>query len=108
MLQLPKLSHVQFAVLAGLAGGDATGREIRKYLAASFKFRQSGPAFYQLMARMEDAGFVEGWYEQQIVATQIIRERHYRITALGRRSWTETRTFYASCAGIPSTELAHG
>ena len=60
------------------------------------------------MARMEDANFVEGWYEQQIVDTQIIRERRYRITAVGRRSWNETRKFYAGYGGIASTGLAHG
>ncbi len=108
MPQLPKLTHVQFAVLGSLAGGNAVGRDIRKHLADAFKFRQSGPAFYQMMARMEDAGLVEGWYEQQIVAAQIIRERHYKITALGRRSWNETRRFYASFGKTASTGLAHG
>ena len=82
--------------------------DIREHLARAFKFRQSGPAFYQSMARLEDAGFVEGWYEQQIVAAQIIRERHYRITALGRRSWNETGRFYAIHGEVGSTGSAHG
>ena len=53
MPQPPKLSHAQFAVLSSLMGGPASGREIRKRL-AEFGMGQGGPAFYQLMARMED------------------------------------------------------
>ena len=27
---------------------------------------KSGPAFYRLMARLEESGLVEGWYESEI------------------------------------------
>jgi DNA-binding PadR family transcriptional regulator len=109
MPQLPKLSHAQFAVLSSLMGGPASGRDIRKCL-AEFGMRQGGPAFYQLMARMEDANFVVGSYEQKIVKSQIIRERHYRITAVGRGAWNDTRQFYARAGGLATGAkgLAHG
>ena len=66
--------------------------------------QQSGPAFYQLMARLEDADYVDGWYEQEIVAGQIIRQRHYRITRSGSTARAEIRHFYARAA----RSLAHG
>jgi hypothetical protein len=109
MSPLPKLSHAQFAVLSCLMGGPVSGRAIRESL-AEFGIRQGGPAFYQLMARMEDANFVAGSYQQKIVKSQIIRERHYRITAVGRSAWTGTRQFYVR-AGVRvagAKGLAHG
>jgi DNA-binding PadR family transcriptional regulator len=108
MPQLPKLSHGQFVVLSVLMGSTASGRDIRKRL-TQFGVRQGGPAFYQLMARMEDANLVLGWYEQKIVKAQIIRERHYRITAVGRRAWNDARQFYARAGGLmpPAKGLAY-
>jgi len=109
MARAPQPSHVQFAVLSCLIGGPASGRDIRKGL-AEFGMRQGGPAFYQLMARMEDAKFVAGSYEQKIVKSQIIRERYYRITAAGRGAWNDTRQFYARAGSLVDREtgLAHG
>jgi DNA-binding PadR family transcriptional regulator len=109
MPQLPKLSHVQFAVLSALMSGPASGRDIRKCI-AEFGMRQGGPAFYQIMARMEDANFVAGSYEQRIVRSQIIRERHYRVTAVGRGAWNGTRQFYARAGGLVAAAkgLVHG
>ncbi len=93
MSQVPSLSHLQFLVLGRLMMGSATGRQIRGRL-AEFSVKKSGPAFYQLMSRMEDSGIVKGWYQQQIVDSQIIRERHYKITAQGRASWRASSEFY--------------
>ena len=74
-------------------GGSVPGREVREAL-QGFGVRKSGPAFYQLMARLEDAGLVEGTYHQEVVEGQIIRERHYRLTAAGARAWRGSRDFY--------------
>ncbi len=93
MSGVPSLTHLQFLVAGILKGHNLPGREIREQLQA-FNIRKSGPAFYQLMSRMEDAGLVEGTYHQEIVDSQIIRERHYRITASGSRSWEASRDFY--------------
>jgi hypothetical protein len=109
MKQLPKLSHMQFAILGELMAGSLAGREIRARL-AKLGVRQGGPAFYQLMSRMEDAGLVSGSYEQEIVDSQIIRQRHYRIAAPGRSAWDHTRRFYAriSTIGQPAKGAASG
>jgi hypothetical protein len=47
-----------------------------------------------MMARLEQAGFVDGWYEQTLVAGQPVKERRYRLTKAGSRAAEETRAFY--------------
>jgi DNA-binding PadR family transcriptional regulator len=90
---IPPLSHLQFLVAGILRGGSVPGRVVRTRL-RDFGVRKSGPAFYQLMARLEDSGLVEGTYHQEIVEGQIIRERHYTLTADGSRAWLAGRDFY--------------
>ena len=92
-MRLPQVSHLQFAVLGALLPGEQRGRELRQKL-KQLRVRHSGPAFYQMMARLEDAGLIEGWYTQKVVSGQIIKERRYAITAAGRRAWQEARAFY--------------
>src|SRR5260221_14350088 len=89
---IPRLSHLQFAVLEVLGTSAKRGKDLRKSL-SGLGIKKSGPAFYQMMARLEEAKFVEGWYEQQIIDGQIIKERHYRITGNGINAFNETRKF---------------
>ena len=104
MSGIPRLSHLQFLVVGLLRGRTLPGREIRDQLKL-FGVRKSGPAFYQLMSRLEDAGLVEGSYHQEIIDGQIIRERHYRITADGTRAWEGSRDFYlAAIRGFEGLE----
>jgi DNA-binding PadR family transcriptional regulator len=93
--RLPSITHLQFVVLDLLRGEARAGRDIREEL-RRFGVRRSAPAFYQMMARLEDAGFVEGWYEQKVVDGQLIKERSYRIKQAGARAWAATRDFYAA------------
>jgi DNA-binding PadR family transcriptional regulator len=95
--RLPSLTHLQFIVLGALLGNERRGRDLRREL-ARHGVRRSAPAFYQMMARLEDAGWVDGSYTQEIVDGQIIKERGYRITSAGQRAWTATRDFYAETA----------
>jgi|SRR5215471_6248218 len=104
-MSLPRLTHLQFLVVSEVARQPASGRVIREHLRAA-GVRQSGPAFYQLMAGLEDAGFVSGWYEQQIVDGQIIRERCYRALAAGTRAAAESLAFYRR-ASLRRPRLAH-
>jgi len=90
---LPDVTHLQFLVLGILRGGARTGHAVRKGL-ARHGVRRSGPAFYQMMARLEDAGLVAGEYDQKIVDGQIIKERRYGLTPRGDAAWTSTRAFY--------------
>ena len=101
---IPRLSHLQFAVLEVLGAATKRGKDLRKSL-SGLGIKKSGPAFYQMMARMEEAKFVEGWYEQQIIDGQIIKERHYRITGNGVNAFKETQKFYSrpmQMAGMPA------
>jgi DNA-binding PadR family transcriptional regulator len=90
---MPKLTHLQFLVVVEILGGATRGRLLRDRLKEA-GVRQSGPAFYQMMAVLEDAGFISGWYEQQVIDSQIIRERHYRVLASGKKAAEESRDFY--------------
>src|SRR5256885_2015360 len=92
-MNLPRLTHLQFLVVTEVARGSARGHDLRGRLRTA-GVRQSGPAFYQMMALLEDAGFVTGRYEQQIIDGQIIRERHYKVTAAGKKAADESTAFY--------------
>jgi DNA-binding PadR family transcriptional regulator len=107
-MKLPELSHLQFAVLGMLLGAERRGRDIRAQL-TQLGVRHSGPAFYQMMARLEDARLVEGRYAQKVVAGQIIKERHYSVTPAGARAWREARGFYLEMirAAERKVRLAH-
>ncbi len=91
--RIPEITHLQFLVLGLLRGGERTGHGLRKGL-ARHGIRRSGPAFYQMMARLEDAGLVAGQYDQKIVEGQIIKERRYGLTGRGEIAWGATRAFY--------------
>ncbi len=103
-MTLPQITHLQFSVLAFLQGGERPGKSVRQQLAER-GMRRSGPAFYQLMSRLEDAGLVEGRYGQKIVDGQIIKERFYIISEEGADAWQATRDFYVET--IRSAEHAH-
>ena len=106
-MTLPRLTHLQFFVVSDLLRGTTRGRDLRARLRAA-GVRQSGPAFYQMMAALEDAGLVSGWYEQKVVDAQIIRERHYRVLASGRKAWQSSRDFYLLVIAEHRPGLAHG
>ncbi len=100
MGKIPRLPHLQFLVLGVLRDGALLGRDLRDRLEA-FGARTRGPAFYQLMSRLEDGGFVEGSYQQQVVDGQIIRERRYRLTGAGSAAWQSSAEFYLKVIGDP-------
>ena len=94
---LPAITHLQFLVLEGLLEQEQSGRDLR-HLLSSFGVRNSAPAFYQMMGRLEEAALVEGWYEQKLVGGQNVKERRYRVTRLGTRAVQDTRAFYVERA----------
>ena len=61
--QLPALTHLQFLVLGVLRNDEQPGRALRGAL-SGYGIRRTGPAFYQLMARLEKDRLVDGRYEQ--------------------------------------------
>jgi DNA-binding PadR family transcriptional regulator len=106
--RLPEVSNLQFLALGILLSGEQPGRAIREAV-ARFGVRNSAAAFYQFMSRLERDGLVEGWYDQVQVGDQMVTERRYRITAAGRRSWNEMRSFHEAVqrvAGQPRSSNA--
>ena len=91
---IPGITHLQFLVLGSLRGGARHGRVVRRVI-ERYGAAQTAPAFYQMMARLEDAGLVAGEYDQKIVGGQIIKERRYTLTEQGERAWSDTRRFYS-------------
>lgn|ERR1039457_643282 len=96
-IAIPQLSHLQFAVLDVLGTDVGSGKELRKRLSER-GIKKSGPSFYQMMARLEEAKFVEGSYKQEIIEGQIIKERQYRIVADGVRALNRTKQYYTASA----------
>jgi len=90
---LPEITHLQFLVLTLLSDEEQSGRFIRQKL-DEIGEEKSGPAFYQMMARLEDAHLVRGHYDQKIVEGQIIKQRCYRITATGTDACRRAYDFY--------------
>ena len=91
--ELPGLTHLQFLVLGVLLSGQQSGRAVRQAI-EHYGIRRSAPAFYQMMARLERDGMVEGWYEQVKVGDQSVTERRYRTTAAGSKIWERAYAFY--------------
>ena len=94
---IPDITHLQFLILTALLSDKRTGREIRSELKKQGQ-KKSLAAFYQLMSRMEETGYVRGWYETKHVDGQTVKERHYEIRGGGIHAWEETCDFYARLA----------
>ena len=103
--RIPSLSHLQFLALGVIVAGDEPGRAIRE-VAARHGVRSTSAAFYQLMARLERDGLVEGWYEPILVGGQPAKERRYRITRAGAAACRQTRAFYEAVAAAADRRLA--
>jgi len=106
-MSLPSITHLQFAVLGQLLREEKPGRQLRRGLARLGE-RRSAPAFYQMMARLEEAELVVGRYDQRLLDGQLIKERHYRITSAGREAWERTRVFYEAQIAASRPRTANG
>lgn len=97
---LPLITPLQFLVLSLLTKCDElAGRNLRTLLLEN-GVKSSGPRFYQMMSRLEESGYVTGWYAQKEIEHQVVNERRYRIVAGGRDVWQKTCDFYSSCARV--------
>ena len=104
--RLPDITHLQFLELEALSADEQAGRDLRALL-VEHAVRSSGPAFYQMMGRLEEGGLVEGWYEQKLVAGQNLKERRYRLTRRGARALADTRRFYLDRIAGTQARKAH-
>lgn len=90
-MSLPTITPLQFAVLTKVMSFSLSGEEIRKRLQQD-GIKSEGPAFCQLMKRMEDKKLVKGHYETIYVPSKIsptgqkCRIRVYKIMAGGKKA----------------------
>src|SRR3982750_3053729 len=66
----------------GNGDGEVSGPGLREELRKR-RVLKTGPAFYQCMSRLVDAGFVVDRYEPVKINDQMLREKRYRITGEG-------------------------
>jgi len=91
--RLPPVTHLQFLVLEFLGDNEEPGRAVRDML-RQHGIKRSTPAFYQLMARLEEMGLARGKYVPKLVKGQTVKERRYALTAAGTRAYNATCAFY--------------
>jgi DNA-binding PadR family transcriptional regulator len=94
-MPLPDLTHLQYLVLLTIGGVERPGRDVREKLAEEGQ-RTSLPAFYQMMARLDEAKLIKTSTHQIEIDGQKVQERRYKVTAAGQRACQETREFYRS------------
>ena len=92
-MAIPDVTHLQFLVLSILGTNELPGRTVRKEL-SNEGAKKTTAAFYQVMSRLEDAGYVRGRYKQKAVHGQKARERWYKITGEGCQVCDEAWDFY--------------
>jgi hypothetical protein len=79
--------------------GPSEGRYLRQRLAAR-GLRLSGPAFYRIMAALEDAGGLVGWYVERPIGGVPVRARAYRLAGE-----PEPRFINCGAADLPDPAL---
>jgi DNA-binding PadR family transcriptional regulator len=93
-MPIPKHTHQQFAVLDTLVKeGELWGRDLRSAL-KSDGYESTNASFYELMDRLDTAGFVESRIEERDVLGQSFKERRYKVTGLGQHARDEVASFY--------------
>ena len=94
-MSLPKITHLQAVVLSSLKGHpERYGHNLRQELYELTKRKKSLPAFYQMMARLENDGLVAGKKEVRRLDEATVTVSVYRITKKGERELKTTLGFY--------------
>lgn len=88
-----EISHLQFTAISLIGSGRIAGKELRQKLMDK-GIDRSYPAFYQLMARLEDAGLVAGVYDQKKVNGKTVRFRKYSVTRHGANAYNNMLKHY--------------
>jgi len=92
---LPKLTHLQFLALDLLRSEkDGLASPQLQTRFAELGIEHSGPKFYQLMRRLEEAGMIRSRNEPFDVAGGTVQRTVYAMTPQGTVAWNVTMTFY--------------
>ncbi len=97
-MNLPELSHKQYAVLDCLRADELSGRELRARLGEA-GFGKTRASFYQFMARLEDQKFVRVRRVPVEANGQTYYEHFYSLSGAGVAALNESDFFYASARG---------
>lgn len=97
-----QLKTLDYLMRDGEQSGKTLREKVNVDLRSETEFRQeltrlklgwlltlSAPAFYQMMAHLEKADEVEGWYKDLIIDEVELKERWYRIKEGGERKVNE-------------------
>jgi repressor of nif and glnA expression len=66
-------------IIESHAEDEITGRDLRNLLNKRYGYNYSAPAFYKMMAELEDEGLVKGYYKHKLVSGQQIKQRTYQL-----------------------------
>lgn len=98
VFSLPRLTHLQYAILRNLKiDFGTTGEDLRALL----PWNKSSPAFYQLMNHLEKEQLVAGDYTYATTTDKRRRQREYKITQAGADAVMESQDFYAPFSEAP-------
>ena len=101
-MDLPPLTALQYLVIMLLAGTEKSGAELRRELAER-GHKRSGPAFYEMIRRMMNAGWIDGRDVEKTLETGIkVRERRLEVTGEGAAAARTTELFYAQVRKEPA------
>ncbi|MEQ9504462.1 MAG: helix-turn-helix transcriptional regulator [Deltaproteobacteria bacterium] len=89
---MPALTALQYLVLRALISGELGAKDLKEVLRDN-DVKKSSPAFYQLMTRLEEKGYIDAWWDEE---ADHHRTRKYRITGEGQRSVHQTEAFYTA------------
>jgi DNA-binding PadR family transcriptional regulator len=93
-MPIPQLTILQWLVLEIIGGCERPGKHIREVLSER-GHRKSLPAFYQMMARLEDAGLVSAQSARVEVDGHGVTERRYKLTGKGLKDLNSARDVFA-------------
>ncbi|MEM8549874.1 MAG: PadR family transcriptional regulator [Verrucomicrobiota bacterium] len=93
-MNTPTLSHLQFAVLDCIGGREMKGRDLRQRMKDEKGISKAGPAFYQLMGRMEEGGLVKSKVEDIELGENRLKQKIYWITGEGAKAVHRSKTYY--------------
>lgn len=74
-------------------------RQLKEEL-GDYGYVKNGQGFYQMIARLEELGFVDGMYREKVVDGFVIRQRHYALTVEGIRVYDELTEIIDSFSGV--------
>jgi DNA-binding PadR family transcriptional regulator len=108
-MPIPQITLLQWLVLEIIGGCERPGRHIREVL-SSRGHRKSLPAFYQMMARLEDAGLITAQSARVEVSGHAVTERQYKLTGKGMKDLSIARDLFAEMeiAKFSGKKVANG